>query len=828
MTGPTLQRWAMALALVATQFLAVPARAALERVGPVNTTWGFPDWYQDTSGLMLEFCTPTTAAELNGGWCLLLPPVPSVVPEIFPPPANNPDAFSVEHFYWAADAGPRQFRFRMSLEGSFATLTVTPGQQIVFARMRAFFPTAPLSGNYTIYHPFGTMQVNNIVAGGRLFSTQDVGLACALGDFTCALATPMGPFLLPSATPGGLELPPLPLLVPGQDPFYDALVAGGAATPDPGTGRKYIADPARVGPVTGSPLASLVSQASVDINGIPLVPGAVLNPNRYRVEVTNPNTGVVTLVYDTDQFTLQGRVFEQVVAGRITVDRASYARPTPSGGNKLDVFATALPTTLGRIPAAAGQPPQQPILVYYDAPCGRDAAGALIVPVDPVTLAPLPSNPMFSALDWKYVTGQSQPAVLPATVCVEQTNGLNSAGQTIALFSEAPVTDQISISESLFNPNNGTLSVKAISSDQTLPPTLTVGAYGTIDPATGQLLVPIASPPNKVVVTSNAGGLNERLVSSLYFLAPVNNVPVANNDAFVIDEDCSPVASPSCAVPPIFDVLSNDTIAGGPLPAGGVVTIVTPPSLGSAVVNLDGTITYTPRPNVNGADSFSYTVTVNGFLSNVASAAITINSINDPPVAVDDNFSVPFNVASALNVLTNDIDPDGPGDLGTAVNVTAVTGPAGAIWSVVLGAGGVVNFTTNAPGTYTFTYQTQDKGGRQLPLNILTSVNVATATVVAVGASVNIGAANYTTNKTRLTVSGGGNPDGLAVTVNAFSPAGVQIAGPFQTTIVAGTWTVDQRTVVIPAGTCPNIGARCTVTAAAPGALTSTANLTVK
>jgi hypothetical protein len=829
MTGKTVQRWATTLALLVTQIFAAPAsHAALERVGPVNTTWGFPDWYQDTSGLMLDFCTPATAAELSGGWCLLLPPVPSVVPEIFPPPANNPDAFSVEHFYWAADAAaPRTFRFRMSLEGSFATLTVTPGQQIVFARMRAFFPTAPLSGNYTIYHPFGTMNVPNIVAGGKLFFTQDVGLTCAPGSFDCALATPMGPFLLPSATPGGAEVPPIPLLQPGQDPFYDALVAGGAATPLPGTGRKYIADPARVGPVTGSPLAPIVSQATVDLTGNPLVPGVVLNPNRYRVEVTDPSTGVITLVYDTDQFTLQGRVFEQVVPGRVTVDRASYARPTASGGNKLDVFATALPTVQGRVPGGAPLPSSQPILVYYEAPCGIDAAGALTVPVDPVTGAALPAIPMFAALNWKYVVGQSQPAVVPAAVCVEQTNGLNSAGQTIALFSEAPVTDQIFITESLFNPNNGTLSVKATSSDQLAPPLLSVGAYGAID-ATGQLFLPLAAPPNKVVVTSTAGGVNERLVNSLYFTAPVNNVPVANNDAFTIDEDCSPTAALSCATPQIFDVLANDTIAGGPLPAGGVVAIVTPPALGTAVVNLDWTIGYTPNPNANGADSFSYTVTVSGFLSNVASAAITINSINDPPTAVNDSFTAPVNVAAALNVLGNDTDPDGVGDLGTAVNVIAGTGPAGAVWSVVAGAGGVVNFTTNAPGTYTFTYQAQDKGGKQVPPNILTSANVATATVVASGASVNITGATYTQNKARLTVTGGGNPNGLTVTATVFSPAGAQIAGPFTAVVTAGLWTVDQRTVVIPAGTCLNTGPRCTVVATAPGATPSTANLTVK
>ena len=40
------------------------------------------------------------------------------------------------------------------------------------------------------------------------------------------------------------------------DPFCDLLVA---KTPDPGTNKQYIADPARIGPVTGSPLPDFIA-----------------------------------------------------------------------------------------------------------------------------------------------------------------------------------------------------------------------------------------------------------------------------------------------------------------------------------------------------------------------------------------------------------------------------------------------------------------------------------------------------------------------------------------------------------------------------------------
>src|SRR5512134_2393449 len=85
---------------VALAFSIGPAQAVLERVGPAGlapSVGGFPSWYQDTTGLALEFCNPKNQAEVDGGWCLLLPG-DVTVPEVFP---TN---FFDEHFYFAADA----------------------------------------------------------------------------------------------------------------------------------------------------------------------------------------------------------------------------------------------------------------------------------------------------------------------------------------------------------------------------------------------------------------------------------------------------------------------------------------------------------------------------------------------------------------------------------------------------------------------------------------------------------------------------------------------------------------------------------------------------
>ena len=54
-----------------------------------------------------------------------------------------------------------------------------------------------------------------------------------------------------------------------------------------------------------------------------------------------------------------------------------------------------------------------------------------------------------------------------------------------------------------------------------------------------------------------------------------------------------------------IDVLSNDED-----PDGDSLTVdsLTQPAHGSAVINTDETVVYTPASNFNGSDSFSYTV----------------------------------------------------------------------------------------------------------------------------------------------------------------------------------------------------------------------------
>ncbi|MBP1777527.1 MAG: hypothetical protein H6Q86_3537, partial [candidate division NC10 bacterium] len=396
------------VALLLTVLLAAATPAAyadLQRVGPVGFG-GYPAWYQDRTGLAMDFCSPTHQAELAGGWCLLLTG-DTVAPETFP------SQFFDEHFYWAASADvsnqmPNGGRASLvlALEGAFAAGDVIPGDQIVFGRVRIRIDPLPASGTYTVYTPFGKYTFPNQAAGARLFFTEDIGIQCPPGDFTCALTSKVGPFLLPSAAPGGAEMPPVSAAnpTPDTDPQH---FPGGAPTAYPGTGRSYIADPARIGAVTGSALAPFVSPAD----------GLTYNHNIFRIE--GP-TGVLS----TFDFSLMGRVFEGPLAGQVTVDRASYARSATA--NKVDVFATGLPSTQARIPA--GPPPAQvtPQLQYYDAPCvaNLDANGNLLSYSAPA----VPATQMLGAGNNYW--GQSAPGTVPSAVCVMQANAVDANGNT--------------------------------------------------------------------------------------------------------------------------------------------------------------------------------------------------------------------------------------------------------------------------------------------------------------------------------------------------------------------------------------------------------------
>ncbi|MEM8749863.1 MAG: tandem-95 repeat protein, partial [Pseudomonadota bacterium] len=65
------------------------------------------------------------------------------------------------------------------------------------------------------------------------------------------------------------------------------------------------------------------------------------------------------------------------------------------------------------------------------------------------------------------------------------------------------------------------------------------------------------------------------------------------------------------------------------------VTSVTQPANGFVSFNANGDMIYTPDPNFNGTDTFTYTVNSNGF-TETGTVTLTVTPVNDGPVGVDD------------------------------------------------------------------------------------------------------------------------------------------------------------------------------------------------
>ncbi|MEZ4868830.1 MAG: Ig-like domain-containing protein [Caldilineaceae bacterium] len=248
---------------------------------------------------------------------------------------------------------------------------------------------------------------------------------------------------------------------------------------------------------------------------------------------------------------------------------------------------------------------------------------------------------------------------------------------------------------------------------------LALKADGTVvgwgDDSEGQ-----ATPPaglNGVVAI--AAGLGYSLAATTQCLPP-NTVPMATDDNYTTNED-TPLNIPAPGV------LGNDSDAeGNPLTAQPLSS----PAHGTLLLNADGSFTYTPDANFSGADSFTYVANDGMVNSNAATVNITVNAVNDAPVAVDDSYTTDEDVTLEVpfpGVLSNDTDVEGD-----HLNAWIVSGPAHG--SLVLAGNGYFSYTPDANfnGSDSFTYQINDgmAGSNVATVNI--TVNAVNDAPVAV------------------------------------------------------------------------------------------------
>jgi large repetitive protein len=181
-------------------------------------------------------------------------------------------------------------------------------------------------------------------------------------------------------------------------------------------------------------------------------------------------------------------------------------------------------------------------------------------------------------------------------------------------------------------------------------------------------------------------------------VVPVNDNPIATDDEYSTSEDNSLTVSAANGL------LSNDSdIDGDDL----VVTLGTGTANGTLSLNADGSFIYTPNANFNGTDSFTYQATDGSLVSEIQTVTLTVTSVNDASVSIDDEFTVDqlsvLKVRATDGVLVNDLDIEADG-----LQAILVDGPQNG--KLVLNADGSLTYTPNATffGEDTFTYQAFD------------------------------------------------------------------------------------------------------------------------
>jgi uncharacterized protein YjiK len=140
----------------------------------------------------------------------------------------------------------------------------------------------------------------------------------------------------------------------------------------------------------------------------------------------------------------------------------------------------------------------------------------------------------------------------------------------------------------------------------------------------------------------NDGKIDSNTATVSITVNHVNHPPVAQNRTVTTDEDTSKAVTLASTDP------DNDPLA---------YIIVTQPTHGA----LSGTppnVTYTPTAHYSGSDSFTFKVNDGKVDSNTATVSITVNHVNHPPVAQNQNVTTDEDLSKAITLVATDPDAD--------------------------------------------------------------------------------------------------------------------------------------------------------------------------
>jgi hypothetical protein len=310
------------------------------------------------------------------------------------------------------------------------------------------------------------------------------------------------------------------------------------------------------------------------------------------------------------------------------------------------------------------------------------------------TISNLIHTKLFATLNYSGSIGGNEPPTLDTNTGAEINEGTTTPITTANLSASDPDDEPSALTFAVSDgPTQGELQVGGTAASSFTQQDLIDGTVSYVHTAG------TADDDTFTFALTDAEGAGPTGQTFTITVSSTNNPPTASADEASTDEDTAVTV----------DVLANDTDPDGTVQPGSV-TVESAPSSGTASANNDGSITYTPDADFSGTDVFAYTVADDdGAVSGAATVSVTVQDVNDAPVAADDSATTDVDAAVVIEILANDTDPDGSLQPST---VTVQSAPVDGRVNIRSNTGEVL-YTPNDGfvGADQFTYTVDDDDG---------------------------------------------------------------------------------------------------------------------
>jgi len=601
----------MVIALVLFGLVSSAGAQGITAVGPASGPLGYPQWIEASNGVKLELCVDTNGfctppADGEGFWWTATADAPALVPQ-----GNSLLVLAWEAAY-GGDGEP------------------VDGNQMAFARLRIRVDV-PVAGTYTVIHPYGTKVFENVTVADGINYTEDIG--------------GFHPVRVAESYQGLLAAFAAPALV------WDDYLTNPALL-DPVSGARYVGDNGTAHAVTGSPTVPPQNffriigpvGSAIDVQTADFVVMGKLDTGAAPTAWTFPppppqNLATLGAINRVTPFKLDSLA---TVTGEL-IDGYPVGYPTyyqDTNNLQLTVCPGGDPMCLSEPPDPAD--PNSVALnmggeaFYWSAEAdaiGGGIEGLLVLAVEAAfggDGAPKDGNQMVFAririrIDTPVAGTYTITHPFGTKTFTNVPAGRRAINYTEDIGGANPIDPDFAMDGVLYGKLGPYLTWPNYVTDPHL-----AGIFGLTgvryvgDPAvphvvtgspTGNNFFRIRGPGR--TAQTDLFSVSGKVFNLAALPPPDPNAPVAVNDPATTTQDI--------AVDVV--VLANDTSIP---PVTVELPVILAPRNGTAVLNPDNTVTYTPNPGFFGTDSFGYRINAGGtptLFSNVATVTVQVNAI---------------------------------------------------------------------------------------------------------------------------------------------------------------------------------------------------------